>query len=76
MKTTGYFRNRVLRKRSYLRQKWPKWCKKALEDPLMTEEQSDGRFRHWIYVEELDRHLRVVFEEDRETVHNAFKDDI
>lgn len=42
----------------------------------MVEEQSDGRFRHLIYVEELDSHLRVVFEEDRETLHNAFTAEI
>jgi hypothetical protein len=72
MKTTWYFQKKVLRKRPYLRQNWRKWCKKALEEPLMVEEQTDGRFRHLIYVEELDSHLRVVFKEDHETVHNAF----
>lgn len=76
MKTTWYFQRRVLRKRSYLRQNWREWCKKALEEPLMVKEQPDGRFRHWIYVEDLNSHLRVVFEEDRQTVHNAFVDEI
>jgi len=36
--------------------------------------QGDGRVRHWIYVEELGKYLRVVTLEDGETVHNAFPD--
>ena len=34
----------------------------------------DGRIRHWIFIAELGRYLRVVTLEDGETVHNAFPD--
>jgi hypothetical protein len=42
----------------------------------MTEEQPDGRIRHWGYSPELQRHLRVVVEPDGETIHNVMIDDI
>nr|WP_198005414.1 hypothetical protein [Hydrogenivirga sp. 128-5-R1-1] len=38
------------------------------------EVQKDGRIRRWIYIEEADKYLRVVFLPDGETVHNAFFD--
>ncbi|HUJ12340.1 MAG TPA: hypothetical protein VL284_01010 [Thermoanaerobaculia bacterium] len=71
MKTTRYFEEQVLRKRPYLRREW---CARALSQPLKRERQRDGRFRVWIYVPELRRHLRVVILEDGETIHNAFPD--
>lgn len=43
-----------------------------MEAPVRTEEQPNGRFRHYIWAPELGCHLRVVFEEDRETLHNMF----
>lgn len=76
MRTTDYFSNEVLRKRPYLRGHWRKWATEALEHPLRTIEQSDGRYRRWIYVSELDSHLRIVFLEDGETLHNMMKDKI
>jgi len=71
MKTTRYFEEQVLRKRTYIRREW---CEQALSRPVRREEQSDGRIRHWIFVSELGRYLRVVTLEDGETVHNAFPD--
>ena len=72
MKTTRYFEEEVLRKRPYLQREW---CARALREPLRREIQpEDGRIRHWIFVEELGRYLRVVTLEDGETVHNAFPD--
>jgi hypothetical protein len=41
---------------------------------LRREVQPDGRIRHWVYIAELDRFLRVVTLEDGETVLNAFPD--
>lgn len=38
------------------------------------ETQPDGRIRHWVFISELDKYLRVVTLEDGETVHNAFPD--
>jgi hypothetical protein len=71
MKTTRYFEQQVLRKRPYLKREW---CEKALDEAAHREVQPDGRIRHWIYVPELDKYLRVVTLEDGETVHNAFPD--
>ena len=71
MKTTRYFREQVLRKRSYLR---TEWCEQVLASPVRREVQPDGRVRHWGYVPELGRYLRVVTLADGETVHNAFPD--
>lgn len=71
MKTTRYFEEQVLRKRPYLRREW---CERALQEPVYREVQDDGRIRHWIFVEEIHKFLRVVTLEDGETVHNAFPD--
>ncbi|MGK7938614.1 MAG: hypothetical protein AB4062_00350 [Crocosphaera sp.] len=32
------------------------------------------RIRHWCYIEELGKYLRVVTLDDGETIHNAFPD--
>lgn len=50
------------------------WIADAIANPLRREKQSDGRIRHWIWVEAAQRYLRVVLLEDGETVHNAFFD--
>jgi hypothetical protein len=71
MKTTSYFQEQVLRKRPYLSLEM---CMKVVEAPLRKELQSDGRFRCWGFVTELDRYIRVVLLEDGETIHNAFMD--
>lgn len=71
MKTTLYFEEQVLRKRPYIRREW---CEMALVKPVKKEKQSDGRVRYWVFVEELDKYLRVVTLEDGKTVHNAFPD--
>ena len=69
---TDYFRNDVLVKRAYLRMEW---CAEAIAHPLRREVQhEDGRIRHWIFVQELGYHLRVVTLEDGITIHNAFPD--
>ena len=71
MKTTRYFEEQVLRKRPYIRREW---CERALADPTRRQTQPDGRIRHWVFVSELGKYLRVVTLEDGETVHNAFPD--
>lgn len=50
------------------------WIAAAIANPLNREEQADGRIRHWIWVEDAQRYLRVVLLKDEETVHNAFFD--
>jgi hypothetical protein len=69
--TTAYFRNDVLVKRPYIQ---IAWCLSALIQTAHKEIQEDGRIRHWIYVQELGKYLRVVTLEDGITLHNAFPD--
>jgi hypothetical protein len=72
MQATDYFRNDVLIKRPYLREEW---LVLALQSPCRREVQpEDGRIRHWVWIEELQRYLRVVTLEDGQTIHNAFPD--
>jgi hypothetical protein len=69
--TTPYFRNDVLTKRSYIKMEW---CVAAITNPIRRETQPDGRIRHWVFVPELGKHLRVVTLPDGVTLHNAFPD--
>ena len=71
MKTTLYFKEQVLRKRSYLKLRW---IREALRKPVQKEVQSDGRIRYFVFIKELGKYLRVVTLADGETVHNAFPD--
>ena len=71
MKTTRYFREQVLIKRSYLKEEW---IQTVLKNPIEKGVQSDNRIRYWGFVAELGKYLRVVTLGDGETVHNAFPD--
>lgn len=71
MQTTRYFREQVLRKRPYLK---TAWIESTLAQPIQKAVQADGRIRHWRYIPELGRYLRVVTLDDGITVHNAFPD--
>jgi len=68
---TRYFTEQVLRKRPYIRLAW---CERAVRDPVHKEAQPDGRVRHWTFVPELGKYLRVVTLEDGRTLLNAFPD--
>ncbi len=46
----------------------------VLKAPARKEREENGRIRHWGYIAELERWLRVVTLPDEETVHNAFLD--
>lgn len=71
MKTTDYFRNKVLQKRPYLRMEW---IQAVMNAPARREAEPGGRIRYRGYIEALGRYLRVVMLDDGETVHNAFPD--
>lgn len=58
-------------RRPYLRDAW---LELALTDPIRIEVQDNGRIRHWVFITEANKYLRVVTEPDGETVHNAFFD--
>jgi hypothetical protein len=72
MKYTEYFKNKVLQKRPYIKMEW---IEKALTEPVRIERQDEiNRIRQWVYIDEIDKYLRVVTLDDGETVHNAFHD--
>nr|VFK11036.1 MAG: hypothetical protein BECKLPF1236B_GA0070989_10193 [Candidatus Kentron sp. LPFa] len=69
---TGYFEDKVLARRPYLKKAW---CIRVCENPLKVEPQEHNRFRFWGTIAELDGCiLRVVTLEDKKTIHNAFPD--
>lgn len=71
MKTTRYFEEQVLVKRPYLKREW---CQQAIQNSVRREIEPNGRIRHWLYISELGKYLRVVTLDDGETIHNAFPD--
>ena len=71
MKTTHYFRASVMARRPYLK---PEWIEYVLGNPIRIEVQANGRIRHWAFISETGKYLRVVTQPDGETVHNAFFD--
>ena len=72
MKTTAYFRH--ARKRPDRAVIKCEWIESALRAPVAKEVQNDGRVRHWAWIEEAGKYLRVITLPDGETVHNAFFD--
>jgi hypothetical protein len=50
------------------------WILKVITQPVKVVKQSDGRYKKWAYIGEVDKYLRVILLEDDETVHNAFFD--
>jgi len=50
------------------------WIQLAIENPLCTEVQIDGRIRKWVKVVDTGKYLRVILLPDGETIHNAFFD--
>ena len=71
VKATDYFLTSVMERRPYLQKGW---LETALSQPLRIEVQENGRIRHWVYIAEVEKYLRVVTEPDGETIHNAFFD--
>lgn len=51
-----------------------KWIQLAIDKPIRTEIQSDGRIRKWVKIAEAGKYLRILLLPDGETVHNAFFD--
>jgi hypothetical protein len=72
MKTTQYFEH--VRKRPDRAIIKDEWIDMAMNSPVRTEIQSDGRVKKWAWIPEEARFLRVILLEDGETVHNAFFD--
>jgi hypothetical protein len=72
MKYTNYFKHTRLREdRKNIKLEW---IKQVFEQAEKEEIQSDGRIRRWAKIVEVDKYLRIVILEDKETIHNAFFD--
>ena len=72
MKFTQYFLyTRTRPDRSCIKEEW---IQAAIDHPVGTEVQKDGRIRKWGYVKDVDRYLRVILLSDGKTIHNAFFD--
>lgn len=71
MKTTDYFATSVMARRPDLKSEWIEY---VLNNPIRTQVQANGRIRHWAFIAEVKKYLRVVTEADGDTVHNAFFD--
>jgi hypothetical protein len=50
------------------------WIRLAIDQPIKTVTQSDGRIRKWARIPEEEKYLRVILLKDGCTVHNAFFD--
>jgi hypothetical protein len=51
------------------------WCIRAVEQPIRSEVQPDGRIRYWARIDEYGgRYLRVIVLADHQTFFNAFFD--
>ena len=66
MDTTDYFELVVKTKRPEA------WIQRVIAEPHLTESQPDGRIRHWGYIDETGKWVRVITEHG--AVHNAFFD--
>ena len=69
MKTTAYYEYSVRKRRPEIKDEW---VEKALSQPDHVQPQAGGRIRHYLYIEEYGKFLRVVIEDGK--VHNAFLD--
>lgn len=73
MKTSGHFDDDVSRRPDRV-QITDELRERALRKPEYTEPQNNGWTRHWIYVMEVRRWLRVVVKGDGVTIHTNFFD--
>jgi hypothetical protein len=46
-------------------------CRQVIRNAVEIQEQENGFFRFWGYIESVERYLRVVTLEDRETIETA-----
>ena len=72
MDTTRHFERDV--KREHPESTNLEWIQRVLANPERIEVQEDGRVRHWGYIQEVDKYVRVVTLDDRVTILTAFYD--
>ena len=74
MKYTQYFL--VTREREDRKDIELKWIEYVYNNPVSEEIQTDGRIKRWAYINEMQKYLRIIILEDKETIHNAFSIEI
>ena len=72
MKYTQYFL--VTREREDRKDIELEWIEYVFNNPVSELVQTDGRIKRWAYIDEMQKYLRIVILEDKETIHNAFFD--
>jgi hypothetical protein len=60
--------------RAWHREIKDEWIEQVLRSPLEVQQQENGFLRRWGYIEEVNRHLRVVTLEDGVTVETVHFD--
>lgn len=71
MKLSDHFVKYSLKERTYLSEEL---CEDVVKNYIYKELQLDGRIKYWGYVPQYDKYLRVVLEEDGETILTAHFD--
>ena len=69
MKTSKYYEFSVRGRRPEIKDEW---VQRAVSNPESTVIQPNGRIRHYVYIEEYGKFLRIVI--DNGEVLNAFLD--
>ncbi len=62
METIGYYENQARRNHPEIRDEW---VEQVVANPHHTEIQDDGRVRHYGYIAEAGRWIRVVLDEGK-----------
>jgi hypothetical protein len=50
------------------------WIEFVFNNYIAEEIQTDKRIKRWAFIEEVQKYLRIVILDDKETIHNAFFD--
>lgn len=71
METTSYYENEARQNHPEVKDEW---VEQVIYNPYHTEVQENGRISHWGFIEESDKWLRVIVEDDK--LFNLFFDRI
>jgi hypothetical protein len=72
MIATEYFKKKVLAKRPYLKNEWIDY---VVKNAVKKEHQKEkNRIKHWAYIKECEKYIKVITLNDGVTIHNAYPD--
>ena len=72
MKFTQYFF--ITRERDDRKDIKIEWIEFVYNNSVYEIIQTDGRIKSWAYIDEVQKYLRIIILEDKETINNAFFD--